>query len=399
MSQYRGAPSVIYTITFISYLPIGVCNKITMLVNDHRKRVLDYAERIGCSIVVSFNPENTFYLTGFWGESVSICSGESTKIITPALEMARAEEAALSCELISAERGKDILLRVIDELAGKFVCTDSTDFHTISVMVEKLGKSNVKVNNKPFTMSRIIKDFDEQEKISKAAKIIDSLFNLSVEQIRENKTEIELMALLVSETYLLGGALVSYKSTRYPFIIAGGPNAAFPHSEITKRPFSTGDTVIVDLVVQYQGYVADATRTFVIGRAADEIKQVYECVREAQQIGLESLRLADNFGLVDLACRNVIAKRGYGSKFIHSTGHGIGLEVHESPWINKNGEEMVKPGMAVTIEPGIYTIGKFGVRIEDSVIIKTANRKDKSPKNRNTISNLNSFPKELICLG
>ncbi|MGH9995450.1 MAG: M24 family metallopeptidase [Nitrososphaeraceae archaeon] len=370
-----------------------------MLVNDHRKRVLDYAERIGCSIVVSFNPENTFYLTGFWGESVSICSGESTKIITPALEMARAEEAALSCELISAERGKDILLRVIDELAGKFVCTDSTDFHTISVMVEKLGKSNVKVNNKPFTMSRIIKDFDEQEKISMAAKIIDSLFNLSVEEIRENKTEIELMALLVSETYLLGGALVSYKSTRYPFIIAGGPNAAFPHSEITKRPFSTGDTVIVDLVVQYQGYVADATRTFVIGHAADEIKQVYECVKEAQQIGLESLRLADNFGLVDLACRNVIAERGYGSKFIHSTGHGIGLEVHESPWINKNGEEMVKPGMAVTIEPGIYTIGKFGVRIEDSVIIKTANRKDKSPKNRNTISNLNSFPKELICLG
>lgn len=370
-----------------------------MLVNDHRKRVLDYAERIGCSTVVSFNPEDTFYLTGFWGESVSICSGESTKIITPALEMARAEEAALSCELISAERGKDILLRVIDELAGKFVCTDSTDFHTISVMVEKLGKSNVKVNNKPFTMSRIIKDFDEQEKISKAAKIIDSLFNLSVEQIRENKTEIELMALLVSETYLLGGTLVSYKSTRYPFIIAGGPNAAFPHSEITTRPFSTGDTVIVDLVVQYQGYVADATRTFVIGHAADEIKQVYECVKDAQQIGLESLRLADNFGQVDAACRNAIVERGYGSKFIHSTGHGIGLEVHESPWISKNGEEMVKPGMAVTIEPGIYTNGKFGVRIEDSVIIKIANSKDKSLKNRNTISNLNSFPKDLICLG
>jgi Xaa-Pro aminopeptidase/Xaa-Pro dipeptidase len=205
--------------------------------------------------------------------------------------------------------------------------------------------------------------------------------------------------LLVSETYLLGGTLSSYKSTRYPFIIAGGPNAAFPHSEITTRPFSTGDTVIVDLVVQYQGYVADATRTFVIGHAADEIKQVYECVKDAQQIGLESLRLADNFGQVDLACRNVIAERGYGSKFIHSTGHGIGLEVHESPWISKNGEEIVKPGMAVTIEPGIYINGKFGVRIEDSVIIKTANSKDKSPKNRNTISNLNSFPKELICLG
>jgi hypothetical protein len=93
------------------------------------------------------------------------------KIITPALEMARAEEAALSCELISAERGKGILLRVIDELAGKFVCTDSTDFHTISVMIEKLGKSNVKVNNKPFTMSRIIKDFTNR-KISSCKSLI-----------------------------------------------------------------------------------------------------------------------------------------------------------------------------------------------------------------------------------
>jgi Xaa-Pro aminopeptidase len=370
-----------------------------MLVKDHRKRVLDYAEKIECSTVVSFNPEDTFYLTGFWGESVGICSGESTKIITPALETDRAEEAALSCEVISAERGKDMLLRVIDELAGKSVCTDSTDFHTIKMMAERLGERNVKVNNKPFTKSRIIKDLDEQENIAKAARIIDRLFTLSAEQIRENRTEIELMALLVSETYLRGGTLVSYKSTRYPFIIASGPNAAFPHSEITTRPFSTEDTVIVDLVVQYAGYVADATRTFVIGHATEEIKQVYECVKDAQQTGLDSLRSAADFGHVDLACRNLVIDRGYGSKFVHSTGHGIGLEVHESPWINRTGKEKVRPGMCVTIEPGVYVNGRFGVRIEDSVIIKNVNGDDESHKIRNTISNLNSFPKDLICLG
>jgi Xaa-Pro aminopeptidase len=370
-----------------------------MHIKEHRKRVLDYAEKINCSTVVSFNPEDTYYLTGFWGESVSICTDESTKIITPALETDRAQEAALSCEVICAERGKDMLLRVIGELAGKSVCTDSTNFHTIKMMAEKLGERNVKVNNKPFTMSRIIKDLDEQECITKAAKIVDRLFDLSAEQIRVNRTEIELMALLVSETYLLGGTIVSYKSTRYPFIIAGGPNAAFPHSEITTRPFSMGDTVIVDLVVQYWGYVADATRTFVIGRVTDEIKQIYECVKDAQQVGLDSLRSAADFGHVDLACRNLIIDRGYGSKFVHSTGHGIGLEVHESPWISKTGKEKVRPGMCVTIEPGVYINGRFGVRIEDSVIIKTANGKDNSPKIRNTISNLNSFPKELICLG
>ncbi|MGH9978739.1 MAG: aminopeptidase P family N-terminal domain-containing protein, partial [Nitrososphaeraceae archaeon] len=104
-----------------------------MLVKDHRKRVLDYAEKIECSTVVSFNPEDTFYLTGFWGESVGICNGESAKIITPALETDRAQETALLCEVISAERGKDMFLRVIEELAGKSVCTDSTDFHTIKM--------------------------------------------------------------------------------------------------------------------------------------------------------------------------------------------------------------------------------------------------------------------------
>ena len=370
-----------------------------MLVKDHRKRVLDYATRIGCSTVVSFDPEDTFYLTGFWGESASICSYESTKIITPHLEADRAEQSALSCEIISAERGKDMLLQITDELAGKSVCTDSTDLHTIKIMAEKLGETNVKVNKEPFTMSRIIKDPEEQENISKSASIIDRLFKIATEEIRVNRTEIQLMASLVSETYLLGGTLVSYKSTRYPFIIASGPNAAFPHSETTTRPFSTEDTVIVDLVVQYGGYVADATRTFVIGHATDEVKQVYECVKDAQKTGLDSLQSATNFGDVDLACRNRIIDRGYGSKFVHSTGHGIGLEVHEPPWVGKTGKENIMPGMCVTIEPGVYINKRFGVRIEDSIIIKSTNGINGSHKFRNKILNLNSFPKDLLCLG
>ncbi|HET6730995.1 MAG TPA: Xaa-Pro peptidase family protein, partial [Nitrososphaeraceae archaeon] len=270
-----------------------------MLVKNHRRKVLEYSERIGCSTVVSFNSEDTFYLTGFWGESVAICSADRTKIVTPPLETSRAEQTAMSCEVISADRGNDTLLRVLDELAGKSVCTDSTDFHTIVTMFEKLGESNVKANNKPFTLSRMVKDADEMEKISKAASIIDRLFQKSVEEIREGKTEIELLAMLVSETFLLGGTLASYKGTQYPFIIAGGPNAAFPHSSITNRPFSKGDTVIVDLVVQYDGYVADATRTFVIGQANNEIMEVYECVKEAQEIGLKSLQSANTFGEVD----------------------------------------------------------------------------------------------------
>lgn len=370
-----------------------------MLIEEHRRRILEIAEDSGCSTVVSFNTENTYYMTGFWGEGVSICSSEGTKIITPPLEKHRAENDASSCEVISADRGKDILVRLVEEVSKKSICTDCTDFSTIMLMFEKLGNKWVKVTDKPFILSRMIKDSDEQEKITKAANIIDILFKRCVEYIRVGRTEIELMAFLLSETFLLGGTLVQYKSNQYPFIIAGGPNSAFPHSGVTNRAFSKGDAVTVDLVVQYGGYTADATRTFVVDHVENEVKCVYECVKEAQQIGLDSLSSSENFGEVDLACRKFISDRGYGDKFIHSTGHGIGLEVHESPWIKREELEKVKPAMVVTIEPGVYMNGRFGVRIEDSVIIKTEGKVDHGVRSEKTISNLNSFTKELICLG
>jgi Xaa-Pro aminopeptidase len=113
---------------------------------------------------------------------------------------------------------------------------------------------------------------------------------------------------------------------------------------------------------------------------------------------LKTLLSANTFGEVDEACRQVITKRAYGNRFIHATGHGIGLEVHELPWIRQNEKEQVKPGIAATIEPGIYLNGKFGVRIEDSVTVKEGTEKHKNTQNKNLISNLNSFPKDLICL-
>jgi Xaa-Pro aminopeptidase/Xaa-Pro dipeptidase len=185
----------------------------------------------------------------------------------------------------------------------------------------------------------------------------------------------------------MGANPPSYRSTLNPLIIAGGPNSALPHAEVTDRKFRNGDVIVVDLTLRHAGYIADSTRTFVLGSASKEIKKVYEIVQEAQKIGLKTANAGVTCGQVDSACRNLIAERGYEKLFIHSTGHGIGLDVHEPPWLRIKNEEELRANMAVTVEPGIYLENKFGVRIEDSIIIN-----DGKPMV------LNKFTKDLLVL-
>ncbi|MGI0011300.1 MAG: M24 family metallopeptidase, partial [Nitrosopumilaceae archaeon] len=161
-----------------------------------------------------------------------------------------------------------------------------------------------------------------------------------------------------------------YKSTLNPLIIAGGPNGALPHAQVTKRKFVDGDMIVLDLTLRYQGYVSDATRTFGLGSVSAEAKKVYEIVKESQEAGLKAVKPKASCKSVDEACRKVIQKMGYGKYFIHSTGHGIGLEVHELPCVSYLSKTRLEKNMAITVEPGIYLQKKFGVRIENSLIVK-----------------------------
>ena len=186
----------------------------------------------------------------------------------------------------------------------------------------------------------------------------------------------------------MGANPPSYKSTLNPLIIAGGPNGALPHAEVTDRRCRRGDLVVVDLTLRHAGYIADATRTFAVGSATSEMKKVYEIVLQAQNKGLKAAKAGSTCGDVDAACRQYIADNGYEKLFIHSTGHGIGLDVHEPPWIRMKNAEELKKDMAITVEPGIYIENKFGVRIEDSIIVTS-----------NGPRVLNKFTKELQILG
>ncbi|MFL6480852.1 MAG: M24 family metallopeptidase [Nitrososphaera sp.] len=356
-----------------------------MSVKERRSSVLQHAEKSqGCTVVAAFEPENVFYLTGFWGEAIAVCmDNDTTKLITPKLEYLRAQKTSVDSEVIVTERGGELISTFVSLVKKSKVCTDCSDYSTVDSIRKQDG--NILVNTDPFFLTRRIKDQAELKVISKASKILDNLYEICEEEIKVGLSELELQACLIYEGMKMGANPPSYKSTLNPLIIAGGPNSALPHAEVTDRKFRKGDMIVVDLTLRYAGYIADATRTFVLGSATKEMNRVYDIVQEAQKIGLKTANTGMTCGQVDAACRNLIAEHGYEKLFTHSTGHGIGLDVHEPPWLRMKNDEELKANMVVTIEPGIYVENKFGVRIEDSIIIK-----DGKPQV------LNKFTKDLV---
>ncbi len=352
---------------------------------ERRSRILRHAADLGCNVVAAFEPENVFYLTGFWGEAIAVCTEGGTKLIAPKLEYSRAKQSSVDCEVIPTERGSELISSFAAQTKASRVCTDCSDYSAVEQIRKQNG--NIVTDTEPFFQTRRIKDEGEIRVITHASHILDRLYEICTEEIKPGVSERELQAKLIYEAMKIGANPPSYKSTLNPLIIAGGPNGALPHAEVTDRKFRKKDMIVVDLTLRHAGYIADATRTFALGTPSQEAMHVYEIVKESQKAGLQAARPGATCGDVDAACRDLIDEQGFGKYFIHSTGHGIGLDVHEPPWLRTKNSEVLQTGMAVTVEPGIYLENKFGVRIEDSIII-TGGR----PKI------LNRFTKDLVVL-
>ena len=333
-----------------------------------RRKILEkYCNSVNCDTLVTFEPENLFYLTGFWGEAVGVLeNGGQTTIIAPELEASRAKDESINCDVITSQRGG--LISTLASLRKKKICVDCQNYS----MMKSLKKSipRLKQSSEPFYNARIIKDSEEIRILKKASSIIDQMFELCIQTIKKGRSESDLQAILMSFAIANNMHDTGYRSTLNPLIIAGGPNGALPHAQVTKRKFANGDMIVVDLTLRYKGYVSDATRTFGLGSISKEARTVYEIVKESQRAGLSVVRPQKTCKSVDEICRKIIEKYHYGSHFIHSTGHGIGLDVHEGPNITSKSTTKLKKDMAVTVEPGIYIPNKLGVRIEDSVIVR-----------------------------
>lgn len=352
------------------------------------RKILDSIVADGINALMVFKPENIFYLTGFWGESVAICSRDDTKLIVPKLESTRAFNESRNSEIITTERGPGLIKSITPYLSKNRFYSDCSDYEIIRTILPYTDNSKFVLDDSPFRSSRSIKDEYEIEKIKEASEIIDKLYEICNQEIKAGVTEKQLQSELLYQAMKLDATSTCYPYTLNPFIIASGTNSALPHCETSNRPFVDGDFIVVDLTIRYKGYISDATRTFALKKASPEMCEVYELVRRSQQHGLEHVKERVECGEVDKACRNLISIGGYGNNFIHATGHGVGLEVHEQPWLRQNDSTKLLKGMVVTIEPGIYLSSKFGVRIEDTVVIN-------DNINKSDIA-LTKFTKELL---
>ena len=209
---------------------------------------------------------------------------------------------------------------------------------------------------------RRTKDEDERRHLREAQSLSDAAFEQALPRIRAGITERELAVDLESTMRRLGADDRAFET-----IVAFGSSAAEPHHAPTGRALENGDVVKMDFGALAGGYHADMTRTVFFGKPSGELRDVYELVRSAQQAGIEAMRGGATEGEVDAAARGPIEDAGFGRAFPHGLGHGVGLQIHEGPWLRRGGTDTVPVGAVITVEPGIYLEGVGGVRIEDMV--------------------------------
>ena len=212
---------------------------------------------------------------------------------------------------------------------------------------------------------RMVKDEEEIARLRQAALLGSTLFDTALKAIRPGVSEAEVAAEMEFAARRAGAEGMAFET-----IVAAGERSALPHGRASTAAIPGRGLVVCDFGVILAGYCSDMTRTVYLGRPSAAERYVYEAVREAQLAAIDAVRPGRSVGEVDRAARNVLKKKGLARYFTHSTGHGVGLEIHEAPRVAREQSEILQPGMVITIEPGVYLPGRGGVRIEDMVVVK-----------------------------
>jgi Xaa-Pro aminopeptidase len=320
-------------------------------------------KKIKCLIVTK--PANVTYTTGFMGEDswAAITKGR-IYLLTDSRYIEQAQSECPHCTIM--ERSNSM-----SELAAKLVkklksvrtvtvekTTSLADFEALKKHVKARFRSVADV----IETVRGSKDNTEIKTIEASASIAARALKQTLRHIKPGVTESESAGMLDFQIRKLGA------TNSFPTIVAFGPNASRPHHQPSKRKLKQKDTVLIDFGAKYKGYCSDITRCFVIGKPTAFYKKVYDVVEQAQAAAIKMIKAGVKMKRVDAAAREVIDKSGlpvYG----HGTGHGIGLEIHESPFLKVESKGTLKAGEVITIEPGIYIPGRLGVRIEDDVLV------------------------------
>jgi Xaa-Pro aminopeptidase len=315
-------------------------------------------------------PANIRYLCGFSGSAgfLLVESGRSA-LFTDSRYTFQAREEVHGARIVIAKTG--LLKAVADYLAarrGRLTLGASLGHLTVAqrdVVSKRLGKRLRWVtDNSAVERLRAVKYPSELATIRDAAVLISDVFTKVLPKIRPGLTELELAALIEYEIKLAGGSGPSFET-----IAAAGPRSAWAHAKPSSKPLDKNELVVLDQGAILRGYCSDLTRTVHVGRASDRVKGLYDAVLEAQAAAKAAIRPGVTAGSVDEAARRALKKRGLDKYFTHSTGHGLGLEVHEMPRLGRGEETVLQEGMVLTVEPGVYLEREGGIRIEDDIVV------------------------------
>ena len=352
---------------------------------DRLQRLRDQLEQLQVDGILVTNPYNRRYITGFTGTAgVALISKKEALFITDFRYIEQAQEQCANFKIVKhtkaiqeevAYQAKQLgitklgfeqdVLTFATYRQYKQAC--EMEFVPLSNVIEKL---------------RLIKTSAEIKILKEAAQIADAAFKHIIGYIAPGKTELEVSNELEFFMRKQGAT-----SSSFDIIVASGHRSALPHGVASNKVIEKGDLVTMDYGALYNGYISDITRTVAVGNPSDELKKIYDIVLKAQLLGMAGIKPGLTGKQADALTRDYIEGKGYGPNFGHSTGHGIGLEVHEGPMLSFKSDIVLEPGMVVTCEPGIYVPGLGGVRIEDDTIITNDGNES-----------LTHSPKELIIL-
>jgi Xaa-Pro aminopeptidase len=311
---------------------------------------------------------NRNYLSGFSGSSGALLFGPSkTLFLTDSRYTLQAKSEVHGAEIVLQTRA--LLADAVELIKAQKV--KKLGFETVHVphaafeyLRSKLPKVKLVPTKDLAEGLRAIKDPGEMVKMRHAGRITDQTFHHILGFIKPGVKESDLAVEMEHYMRLQGASGPSFET-----IVASGWRAALPHGIASDKKVAKGDMIVFDFGCLYDGYCSDMTRMVCVGKPSAEQKKIYGIVKKAQQAGLDLIRAGRKAGDVDAVSRGIIRKAGFARNFGHSLGHGVGVEVHEEPRLGPKNTETLKVGMAVTCEPGIYLEGRFGVRIEDLVLV------------------------------
>ncbi len=345
-----------------------------------QKNVRDAMKHLKLDGLLLTHPPDLAYLTNFTGDdSVGLITDKDLFLVTDFRYKEQAElEAAWLKTSIREGKMEEMLAKVLTEANCSRVGFEAnfTTFGQIDAIdrAVKAHREKENKNGKPMelvpledvmTKIRMVKDDTEIDLVRKSVAVAEEAFDAIRDEIKAGQSENYLAGLLVFELRSRGASDASF-----PVIVAAAANSSLPHYRPTEALVQRDQPLLFDWGAVVKGYSSDLTRTMLVGRVGARIKQIYKVVLEAQLAAIKFLRPGVTTLQADRVARDVIERAGFGKEFGHGLGHGIGREIHELPRLHKNApEEELRPGMIVTVEPGIYLPGEGGVRIEDDVLI------------------------------